>query len=239
MTTGFSGFPPEALQFFRGLRRRNNREWFLPRKELFLEKVRMPMEGLVSAVNGKLIRFAPAYVTDPDKAIYRFYRDTRFSPDKTPYKDHIAAIFVRRGLRKHQSAGFYFSISDREIEVAGGLYLPGPDELRLVRNHLRLHHREFRRLIASRRLRGLMGEFQGDRLSRVPRGFCSEDEAADLLVYKQFLFFAVLDPCLALAPSCADEIAGRFRAIAPFVEFLNRPLVEQKGQREFSEVVRR
>jgi len=233
MTTGFSGFPPEALQFFRGLRRHNNRKWFLPRKELFQEKVRIPMEGLVSAVNARLIRFAPAYVTDPDKAIYRFYRDTRFSPDKTPYKDHVAAIFVRRGLRKHLSAGFYFSISDREIEVAGGLYMPGPEQLRLIRNHLRVHHGEFRRLVASRRLRGLMGEFQGDRLSRVPRGFCSEDEAADLLVYKQFLFFAVLDPCPAQAPSLVDEIAGRFRAITPFVDFLNTPLAGRRAKSDF------
>ena len=41
-------------------------------------------------------RFAPDYVTDPAKAVYRFYRDTRFSKDKTPYKDHIAASFRHR-----------------------------------------------------------------------------------------------------------------------------------------------
>lgn len=233
MNTAFSGFPLEALRFLRGLRKHNNREWFLPRKELFLQVLRAPMEQLVTAVNGKMIRFAPAYVTDPQMAVYRFYRDTRFSADKTPYKDHIAAIFVRRGLTKHQSAGFYFSISDREIEVAAGLYMPGPDPLRLVRHHLRDNHVEFRSLIAARRLRKLMGEFQGDRLSRVPRGFHSQDPAADLLVYKQFLFFTLLDPALALGPSLVGEIVSRFQAVAPFVEFLNRPLMGQRGRRDF------
>ena len=97
MRSAFSGFPPEAMQFFRGLARNNNREWFLPRKPIFEEKVKQPMRELVEAVNAAMKSFAPEYVTEPDKAIYRIYRDTRFSKDKTPYKDHIAATFPRRG----------------------------------------------------------------------------------------------------------------------------------------------
>src|SRR6478609_9290981 len=95
MSTGFPGFPAEALTFFRSLARNNNREWFLPRKPLFEEKVKQPMWALVESVNASMKSFAPEYITDPGKAIYRFYRDTRFSKDKTPYKDHIAASFGR------------------------------------------------------------------------------------------------------------------------------------------------
>src|SRR5580700_2150164 len=77
--SAFPGFPKEAAAFFRGLARNNNREWFLPRKPLFEEKVKEPMRQLVVALNGEMRRFAPLHISDPDKSIYRIYRDTRFS----------------------------------------------------------------------------------------------------------------------------------------------------------------
>ena len=234
MTTGFGGFPPQAITFFRGLRRHNRREWFTPRKQIFLDAVRAPMEALVTALNADLIRYAPDYVTDPDKAIYRFYRDTRFSEDKTPYKNHIAAIFPRRGTVKHRAAGYYFSVSDQEIEVAGGLYMPQQEELAAVRRHLAGNHAEFGKIVADRVLRKVMGELEGDRLSRVPTGFSSEHPAASLLKYKQLYFFRMLDPALLTTPSLFTEIVMRFRALTPFVEFLNRPLAPGRTSRSCS-----
>src|ERR1700739_1604763 len=102
----FPGFPSEAITFLRGLTRNNRREWFQPRKEIFETKVKEPMTRLVESVNAELLKFAPDYINDPKKAIYRIYRDTRFSSDKTPYKTHIAAIFPRRGGEsKHSRPG--------------------------------------------------------------------------------------------------------------------------------------
>src|SRR6266404_1584591 len=73
LKTGFPGFPPEALQFLRGLKRNNTREWFQPRKETFEQQVKEPMVSLVNALNGELAKFAPEYVSDPKKAIFRIY----------------------------------------------------------------------------------------------------------------------------------------------------------------------
>src|ERR1700688_4637899 len=111
----FPGFPPEALTFLRNLKRNNRREWFQPRKEIFETRVKAPMVELVEAVNAALLEFAPDHIADPSKAIYRIYRDTRFSADKTPYKTHIGAIFPRRGLGKHSSAGFYVHLSPKSV----------------------------------------------------------------------------------------------------------------------------
>ena len=119
MGSVFPGFSREAMQFFRGLSRNNNRDWFLPRKPVFEEHVKQPMHELVGQVNAALRTFAPEYVTDPSKAVYRFYRDTRFSKDKTPYKDHIAASFYHRALMGQGAAGFYFpSRTRRSASVA-------------------------------------------------------------------------------------------------------------------------
>src|SRR5690348_11781587 len=98
MKSSFPGFPSEALQFLRGIARNNNRDWLQARKPVFEEKVRVPVLNLVDAVNEAMKRVAPDYVSDPKKAIYRFYRDTRFSKDKKPYKEHGAASFRHRFL---------------------------------------------------------------------------------------------------------------------------------------------
>ena len=236
MKSGFPGFSPEAMAFFRGLKKNNRREWFQARKETFEDKVKSPMVELVGALNRELARFAPGYATDPQKAIYRIYRDTRFSHDKAPYKTHIAAVFTRRGLEKHASAGLYFSVSPDEIEVAGGVYMPGPDQLLAIRNLLAASHAEFRRILQRKTLRTLMGDLWGEQLTRVPKGFSADHPAQDLLRRKQWLVYVLLDPSLATSPSLLREISRRFRAMAPFVEFLNRPLLQREKKpdsREF------
>ena len=228
--SGFSGFPPEALSFYRGLERHNTREWFQPRKTVYEEKVKAPMAALVAALNESMMHFAPDYVTDADKAIYRIYRDTRFSADKTPYKTHIAATFPRRGMARHGGAGYYFAISRKGVDVGGGIYMPPPETLLAVRTHLAANHSDFRRIANATAIKRLFGEMQGEHLSRVPKGFCAEDPAADLLRFKQYLLFTTLDSGLVTTPKLLSELEKHFRAMAPFLEFLNAPLLRQRRE---------
>lgn len=228
MRSPFSGFPQEGLDFFRGLARHNDREWFQPRKAIFEERLRQPMRELVEALNVAMRDFAPAYVTDPDKAIYRIDRDTRFSPDKTPYKDHIAAIFPRRGMPRHHGACYYFQVSHKEVGIGGGVYMPPPESLMAIRRHIEEHHEAFGRILKSSSLGRLFGEMDGEQLSRVPKGFCAAHPAAGLLRYKQFLYWAELPADLATTPGLFREILTRFRAMAPFMDFLNAPLAAPK-----------
>ena len=222
MRSGFPGFPAEGLAFFAALQRNNRREWFQPRKAIFEEKLKQPMRELVGAVNTAMRRFAPDYATDPDKAIYRIYRDTRFSKDKTPYKDHIAASFSRRGDKA--GAGFYFAVSHKEVAIGGGLYMPEAEALLAIRQHLAERHEEFRKIVGARAVRRLFVEVQGEQLTRVPKGYCSDHPAADLLRLKQYLLYVELPPDLATTPAICTEVVQHFRAMTPFVEFLNAPL---------------
>src|SRR6185503_19754977 len=225
MASGFPGFSKEAMQFFRGLARNNNRDWFLPRKPVFEEHVKAPMQALVERGNVAMKSFAPEYVTDPANALYRFFRDTRFSKDKSPYKDRIAASFPRRG--QPEGAGFYFSVSHKEFAVGGGIYMPSPETLRAIRGHVAERHREFRRIVSAPAVRRLFGDVHGEQLSRVPKGFAADHPAADLLRFKQYLLYVELPPELATTPAIEAEIVKRFRAMAPFLEFLNAPLARQ------------
>jgi uncharacterized protein (TIGR02453 family) len=218
----FPGFPAEGLAFFSSLQRNNRREWFQPRKAIFEETLKQPMRDLVGAVNSAMKSFAPDYMTDPEKAIYRIYRDTRFSKDKTPYKDHIAASFARRGDKA--SAGYYFAVSHKEVAIGGGLYMPEPEALFAIRQHLAERHEEFRKIAAGRAVRRLFTAVQGEQLTRVPKGYPCGHPAGDLLRLKQYLLYVVLPPDLATTPTLYTEVVKHFRAMTPFVEFLNAPL---------------
>src|SRR4051812_35665794 len=147
MKSRFAGFPPEGIQFFAKLMRNNRREWFQPRKAIFEEKLKQPMRELVIALNGALKGFAPEYITDPDKAIYRIYRDTRFSKDKTPYKDHVAASFYKRGGSGNGSSGFYCAVSQKEVAVGGGVYMPEPETLTAIRRRIAERHEQLRKIL--------------------------------------------------------------------------------------------
>jgi uncharacterized protein (TIGR02453 family) len=223
MRSRFPGFPPEALQFLRALARHNNRDWFQPRKTTFEEQVKQPMRELVEALNGAMQSFAPEYATDPAKAIYRIYRDTRFSKDKTPYKDHIAASFFRSGTGPHKYGGYYMHVSHKEVAVGGGVYMPEPGVLLAIREHIAGNHQKLRKILAASAVLRLLGELQGDRLSRVPKGFLATHPAADLLPFKSLFLYTTLDPEVATTPQFFNEVLTRFRAMKPFLDFLAAP----------------
>ena len=99
-TETFSAFPKEGLQFLRSLKRNNNRDWFQSHKGIYEAHVKKPIEDLVAAIAVEFEQFAPEMVASPKVSVYRIYRDTRFSKDKSPYKTHAAAVFPRSGLGK-------------------------------------------------------------------------------------------------------------------------------------------
>ena len=235
MRTAFAGFPEEMVRFFRSLKRNNRREWFQPRKHLFEQHVKTPMLELVSAINAELAKFAPDYVTEPKNAVFRIYRDTRFSADKTPYKTHIAASFARRGGERLGAGGFYFSVSHDVIEVAAGIWHPDREVTLLVRNHIAETHQELSRILANKKGRKLTGSLGGAALTRSPKGFDPEHPAAGFIKMKDWILDVTLDPSLATTPKLHGEIVARFRAMMPLIQYLNRPLIARKPVRDLLE----
>jgi uncharacterized protein (TIGR02453 family) len=183
------------------------------------------MIAAVAALNRDLGKLAPDYVTDPAKAVYRVYRDTRFSSDKTPYKTHIAASLWNGRLGKNGGAGFYFHLSTKEFLIAGGLYHCPPEQLLLVRHHIAEHHQRLRSILRKKAIETLFNGLEGDQLARMPKGWPTDHPAADLLKYKDLLLEVTLPPEDAVKPDAIQEVGRRFRAMAPFIEFLNEPML--------------
>lgn len=217
----FPGFPPQTLQFLRQLEKNNNREWFQAHKDDYESYVKAPMHEFVVAIGEDLEKFASGFQTDPKKAIYRIYRDIRFSNDKRPYKTHIAATFFPKGAEKHAAAGYYFHVAADQVFVGGGAYMPWAKELYAIRKRLSKDAANYRKLTGAAAFQQLFGDVQGERLKRPPKGFSPDDPALDLLLGKQFLALAQLPPDLAETPKLQAEISKRFAALHPWITWLN------------------
>jgi uncharacterized protein (TIGR02453 family) len=225
--SSFPGFSPDALAFLRALKRNNRREWFQPRKQKYESLIKAPMCELVECLNHELARFAPHYITPPQKAVYRIYRDTRFAKDKTPYKTHISAIFPRSNAVKREGAVFYFHFTEKELLVFGGVWNPERDELLAYRGHIQENHEELEAILREPRLRRAFGTLQGEKLSRMPKGFPVEHPAEGLLRQRQWYLEHTMDVQAVCSSRLPQELAKRFELMTPFLEFMNRPFVRK------------
>jgi uncharacterized protein (TIGR02453 family) len=224
----FPGYSPAALDFLRKLARNNRRPWFQRNKHIYEQEIKAPTIELVTAINHQLMDFAPNYISAPKKAIFRIYRDTRFSHDKTPYKTRVAVVFhVQSAQSKTSGAFFYFHFNAKELLMWGGVYMPPADELRAFRALLAERYEEFRKIVRAKPLRNLMGELQMEQLTRVPKGFPKDHPAEDLLRGKGWGFEALLPARLVTTPKLVPEIVKRFRVMTPFLDFMNRPLIQR------------
>lgn len=215
---------PEGMAFLRNLAKHNDREWFTPRKAVFEAELKEPMLAIVRKVTDAMMDFAPNHVRPAEKSLFRIYRDTRFSNDKRPYKTHVAAWWSHQGLEKTSGAGYYFHISPKEVIVAAGAYMPEKEQLAAIRNWLLDNHLAFRKLLVRPAVRKAFVEFEGNALSRPPKGFPKDHPAIDLIQYKQWGLSATLPADTALKPDLAATIIRYFRLAAPMVDALNTPI---------------
>jgi uncharacterized protein (TIGR02453 family) len=182
------------------------------------------MLAIVRKITDAMPDFAPNHVRPAEKALFRIYRDTRFSPDKRPYKTHVAAWWTHLGLEKTSGAGYYFHVSAKEVVVAAGAYMPEKEQLAAVRHWLLDHHEEFRKLLARPAVKKAFAEFEGESLSRPPKGFPCEHPALDLVRRRHWGLEATLPASAALDPKFAATVTRYFKLAAPMVDALNTPI---------------
>ena len=220
-------FSPKALAFLRALKRNNNRDWFKAHKDQYEVLLRGPMTEIIERLAADFRTFAPDLLASPKTSLFRIYRDTRFSEDKTPLKTHVAAVFPSRHLPKLGGAGLYFHVAPDGVWAGGGLHSPRTPQLQPVREHIASNLRQFRAIVESPSFRRGVGQLDAtDRLRRVPRGFSPDHEAAHYLRYRQFIAGRDFPAAFAASPRFYAGIIGVFRQVVPLVQFLNEPLVK-------------
>ncbi|WP_236975933.1 DUF2461 domain-containing protein [Membranihabitans maritimus] len=221
MTTGIQS---ETLDFLQDLALNNDRDWFNEHKPLY----RKGLEDFKAFIQGLKIQLMQFDEIERSK-IFRIYRDIRFSKDKTPYKTHFSAHFVRSG--KFRRGGFYFQISPEKVFVAGGFWKPERKDLEFIRQGIAADSTELRKAINESDFKKRFGALGGEELKTAPRGYDKDHEEVDLLRKKQFVVSREYPAKLALNPGFVEEVVADYRSMIPmFTAITDFLLFDGNGQ---------
>jgi uncharacterized protein (TIGR02453 family) len=209
---GFSGWPADAVGFFKGLQADNTKAYWSAHKAFYEASVREPMAELLGELRGE---FGPG-------RIYRPYRDVRFRADKSPYKTEIYATLDRGGYVKFSADG---------LTAALGYF-------RMTAAQLERYRRAVDDETSGARLAEVVGRLRADGLDvgggqvlkRAPRGYPQDHHRLDLLRCKGLICWRqwAVAPWLA-TPQAKDRVVGFLRAAAPLQNWLDKRVGPDPG----------
>ena len=226
-------FKPAAISFLRSIEKNNDRAWFVANKPKFVALLHEPMVELLLKMQKRLTPTLADYQFDPKRAMYRIYRDTRFSKDKTPLKTHYGFQIQHPGVTKNLGAGFYFHLGAKELAIGGGIYMPSAEELLALRLGFVRDEAKVRTMIREKKLTKAMGPAQGDSAVRVPRLLEGAPPGThDLVRRKQIFFYQELSPKIGTEPGLDRLLFERFKLMSPLVEWVNHTLIAAVRGRE-------
>lgn len=213
----------ETLNFLSILEINNNREWFNENKNLYLE-AKANVENVVNEIISEVAEFDSSVERlEAQNCIFRIYKDTRFSKDKTPYKTNLGASLVEKGPKTLNHAGYYIHFEPGKSFLAGGVYMTEPKNLKAIRQAISSDGETFLNILNRKSFKNIL-ELQGTKLVKVPQGFDKEDPMGDYLKFKQFTVFHPLSDADVLDKNFVRNTVKVLKEIYPFNLFLNEAI---------------
>lgn len=215
----FSGFTDETFEFFMAIRFNNNRDFFQANHDWYVRAVREPARALAGRLEPAVREIDPEVDARPTRVVCRPNRDTRFSRDKSPYRDYLFLAFRRPGEDRKSTMGMYFDLSDEGASFGAGFYdrnmplmnalrcaiLAEPERVmaltRAAERDFTLHGDEIKRMRVPERVRGALLPWYK------LRGFYLEQEIRDFELIK--------------SGRLADRLLEGYRALAPLYRYIN------------------
>ena len=215
-------FTSESFVFLRELSDNNNRDWFAANKKRYESEVRDPALHFISDFGPRLNRIAPRLVADPRPvggSMFRIYRDTRFSRDKSPYKTHVGIHFFHEKAKAAASVpGFYLHIAPEECFAAGGIWHPDAQSLAKIRQAIANGSAEWKSIRRSKL------PVEGGSLKRPPRGFAADHPMVEDLKRTDFITSVPLTPKQISSKNFMADFAASCRKMTPLVRFVAQSL---------------
>ena len=210
-----------GFDFLNKLKKNNNREWFNKHKDDYLEQL-THIELFADALLTRLNKHDVIETPSGKKSLYRIYRDTRFSEDKTPYKLRFAGHFTR--ATKYRRGGYHFNLQPGNSYISGGFWGPETEDLRRIREEIAFDPAPIKKIINNRSFVSMFGSLQGEQLKTAPKGFDAGHEAIGLLRYKQFLLRRPFSDKQVLSPDFLQEADRTYKAMRPFFDYMSEVL---------------
>lgn len=216
------------LGFLEAVAAHNDRAWFAAHRAWY-EEARGFFEEMVQQLLLRIAAFdeSVAHLSVGD-CTYRFYRDTRFSPDKSPYKRHFGA-YVNACGKKSWHSGYYFHLEPGNCMLAGGSWcLPAP-VLKAVRRAVVDEIEEFRSIVEDETFRRTFPVIGETHLKTLPKGFSKDFPYPDYLRPKDYSISHHVEDGFFHRGDWLDRTEDVFRLMKPFNDFVNYTIDECEG----------
>ncbi len=211
----------EILRFLRELTLHNDREWFRLHKDQY-EVVYHAFQEEVQQLIDRMALFDPEIRgLDAKDCMFRIYRDIRFSPDKSPYKNHFAAYIASRGGRRSDRAGYYIHLQPDGCMLAGGSWCPPAPLLKMLRKDIYENIDDFLAIVEDPAFKRVYPELAGETLKRMPAGFPSDFPQEEILRHKDFTVLSKKPDAFFETDGWMEKTMDDFRLLQPFNRFLN------------------
>ena len=221
-TTTEASFGPGLFSFLTDLKANNNRGWFAANKDRYEEQLLEPALAFINAFAPRLEKISPHFPADARPSggsLFRIYRDTRFSKDKSPYKTNVGIHFRHDRARDAHAPGYYLHIGPGEVFAGGGIWRPATGAANAIREAIVADPARWRRATRTGAFAKQLG-LGGDSLKRVPPWADPDHPLVDDLKRKDFFASARLARSDVLAPSFVDDYTRLCKAAAPLMHFL-------------------
>jgi uncharacterized protein (TIGR02453 family) len=212
-------FGPELFRFLAELKDHNDREWFAANKRRYEQDLLEPALAFVEDFEPHLRELAPHLRADARRvggSLFRIYRDTRFSKDKTPYKTTAGIYFRHEQSKELRAPGFYLHLAPGDVFAGGGIWHPDTQTANAIREAIVRDPDGWRAATAAVHL----GE--GEALKRVPAGFDRDHPLAGDLKRKDFAAIERLSEDEATAPGFIERYRRAIEPMLPLMRFLSR-----------------
>jgi uncharacterized protein (TIGR02453 family) len=212
---------PLIFKFLKSVAKNNNREWFEKNKPTYLE-AKSSFEDFLEAFHKELVKIDEGLGSlNPRKMGFRIYRDVRFSKDKRPYKTNMGAGFSPHG-KMEQEPGYYIHIEPSKSFIAGGIYMPNPENLAKIRQEIDYNAAKFLKILNGKEFKKYFeGLSDWDRVKTAPKGYPKDHPHIDLLKNKSFTVSCQFTDAEVTGKNFVKKLAVICKSIKQLNDYLN------------------
>ena len=227
--TGFTGFPQETFAFLAGIAANNDKGWFEANRTLYEAGYVAPARAFVEEMGPRLRSLSPEVQFEPkvNQSISRVNRDTRFSRDKRPYKDHLDLWFWHGERKGWTQPGFFMRVSAEAVWLGCGMHHFEDEAMTRYRDAV-VDDRAGEALVRAIATVEAAGDYAVGGMARkqVPRGYDKAAPRAKFLLWESLPAMARMAPAEAQAPDFAERAFAHFRNTWPIGKWLLDEVVE-------------
>ncbi|MGE8288893.1 MAG: DUF2461 domain-containing protein, partial [Stenotrophomonas sp.] len=197
--------------------------WFAEHKQQYEEHVRQPFLRLITDLQPDLTEVSAHFRADPRTvggSLFRIYRDSRFSNDKTPYKTWQGARLFHERRKEVPAPSYYIHLAPGENFIGAGIWHPEPDTQRKLRQFIFDNPGSWKAAAHAPAVRKRYDFETSEKLVRPPRGFPADFEFIDDLKHRNWVLWRAIDDDTMTGPRLRQTLAKDLAALAPFVDYL-------------------